>query len=137
MPEFTLHRNFVLRTTKGHAINFRKGKPTYVPPMCVPDAVAIGAQALDGDADVLGEEVAEPIPLTQPERDAKIREAIETMVGRNERNDFTGSGLPDIRKMNALTGFEVSKRERDRVWQAYQADVAEATLINPQDDEAA
>jgi hypothetical protein len=76
MPEFTLHRNFVLRTTKGHAINFRKGKPTYVPPMCVPDAVAIGAQAVDGDADVLGEEVAEPIPLTQPERDAKIREAI-------------------------------------------------------------
>jgi hypothetical protein len=79
MPEFTLHRNFVLRTTKGHAINFRKGKPTYVPPTCVPDAVAIGAQALDGDVDVLGEEVADPFRWSSRSGTSKIREAIETI----------------------------------------------------------
>lgn len=139
MPEFTLHRNYVLRTTKGHAISFKKGTPTYVPPICVEDAVAIGARPVAEEIDILPDDSPDVV-LTAQERMDKIAEAIQTMVARNERNDFTGSGLPDIRRMNAIVGFDVTKPERDAAWQRYREEVAEETLINPQtpdQDEAA
>jgi len=126
MPEFTLHRNFLLRTTKGHTIRFEKDSPVYVPPVCVPDAVAIGAQAVEeASAQVLPDETPEPPPLTPDQRKVKIREAIEMMIGRNERSDFTASGLPDLRKLNPLVGFDVSTREREEVWMALKAEQAE------------
>lgn len=128
MPHFKLNRNHVLRTLLGHAINFRKGEPTWVPPACVNEAVAIGAEAVDGDVDVLGPEVEEKPPLAPHEREAQIMAAIERLVERNERNDFTGAGLPDLRKMNAMLDFEATKPERDMVWQKYQAAVAEKTF---------
>ena len=80
MPLFTLHRNHLMRTTKGHAIKFEKGKPVHVPPICVNDAVAIGAIAVDGDVDVLGEEEEVAIQLTPAERKAAIFGAFRTIV---------------------------------------------------------
>jgi hypothetical protein len=116
MPMFTLHRNFLLRTTKGHTVRFTKDQPTYVPPACVEDAVAIGAQAVnEADGDVLGAEPQEII-LTAAERKQKIREAIEVMMRRQERSDFTGNGMPNAKKIMALAGFEVNSKERDSVW---------------------
>jgi hypothetical protein len=47
MPQFILHRNYVLRTTNGHAIGFVANEPTNVPEICVEDAVAIGARPVD------------------------------------------------------------------------------------------
>lgn len=126
MPFFTLHRNFVLRTTKGHTISFAKGEPAWVPPMCVPDAVAIGAVAVDeGAGDVLGEEKQAASPLTPEERQAKLFEAFETMLNRTERSDFTASGLPHAKKLTEMVGFDVGNRERDTAWQAYTQSKAE------------
>lgn len=119
MPMFTLHRNHVLRTTKGHSIGFVKGQPVWVPPMCVPDAVAIGAVAVDEPVDVLGEEKAAPVPLTPEERQKKLFDAFETMLVRNERTDFTASGLPSERRLSEIVGFDVPRRERDTTWQTY------------------
>lgn len=119
MPMFTLHRHYLLRTTKGHTIKFLKGKPTFVPPLCVEDAVAIGAvPENEADGDVLGEEVVEVV-LSPAERKTKIRAAIEVMVRRNERNDFTGNGMPHLKKLEALTGFDVHSREREKIWQEF------------------
>lgn len=121
MPKFTLHRNFVLRTTKGHIISFKKGQPTNVPPVCVEAAVAIGAQPVDAqDGDVLGEEEVKP-SMTPGERKAKVFEAFGVMKTRNERNDFTASGIPDARRLQPLLGFEVTSRERDSYWQQFRA----------------
>lgn len=121
MPKFTLHRNFVLRTTKGHIISFKKGQPTNVPPVCVEAAVAIGAQPVDvQDGDVLGEEEVKP-SMTPGERKAKVFEAFCVMKTRNERNDFTASGIPDARRLQPLLGFEVTSRERDSYWQQFRA----------------
>jgi hypothetical protein len=119
MPQMTLHRNFVLRTTKGHSVRFVKGEPVLVPPICVEDAVAIGAIPVkEGEGDVIPEEPVVPV-LTQAERTAKINEALETMVKRQERNDFTGNGLPSTKKLEQLVGFEVHSRERDSAWKAF------------------
>lgn len=125
MPNFTLHRNFVLRSKFGHAINFRKGKPAWVPPVCVAEAVAIGAQPVDEDVDVIGDE-PKVVHLAPHEREEKIMEVILKLVARNERGDFTAAGLPDLRKMNGMLDFEATKPERDMVWQRYQAEQADA-----------
>jgi len=122
MPQFTLHRNYVLRTTRGHAIRFVKGEPVNVPPICVEDAIAIGAQPVDPkDGDILGEEEKPQPSLTADERKAKVFEAFSIMKTRGERNDFTASGSPDARKLPALTGFELTSKERDAFWQEYRA----------------
>ena len=120
MPEFILHRNYILRTTKGHIIGFKAGKPTNVPTICVEDVVAIGAVPVNaGDGDVLGEEEKVEQPLNAEERKAKVFEAFDTMKARGERNDFTGNGLPDNRRLPALLGFEITAKERDTYWQTY------------------
>lgn len=125
MPFFSLHRNHILRTTKGHTIEFKKGVPVWVPPMCVPDAVAIGAVS-DEEVDVLGEEAKPVVTIPPEERKVKLFEAFDSLLNRNERGDFTASGLPHVKKLEALVGFEVSNRERDTVWQEYSQAKAEA-----------
>ena len=119
MPQFTLHRNFVLGTTKGHTIRFKKDTPTHVPDICVPDAVAIGAIGVEGDTNVLpDEEKVAPI-LSPKERKVKIFEAFTTMKKRADRNDFTASGTPNAKKVATLTGFDLASKERDTYWQEY------------------
>jgi len=122
MPEFTLHRNFLLRTTTGHSIESQKGVPVHVPPAAVEAAVSIGAVPSDPeDGDVLGEEEkAQPV-LSPEERKAKVFEAFGIMKTRNERGDFTASNVPNNRRLPALLGFELTNRERDNYWREFQA----------------
>lgn len=117
MPYFTLHRNFTLRTTKGHTAVFVKDEPTWVPPMCVPDAVAIGAVSQD-TVDILGEE-SPVVHLSPEEKEAKLFAAFEIMLNRSERSDFTASGAPHVKRLTKLCEFEVTNRERDSAWQTY------------------
>lgn len=133
MPLFTLHRNYILNTTKGHSIRFTKGKPVNVPPICIEDVVAIGAQAVNAeDGDILGEEEKVQPSMTADERKAKVFEAFGIMKTRNERGDFTASGLPNNKRMPSLLGFEITNQERDRMWQEFreqeQAAVDQAEL---------
>jgi hypothetical protein len=123
MPQFTLHRNYTLRSTKGRSIAFVKDEPTYVPPFMVPEVVAIGGRAVDEDVDILPDDTEET-PLTPEQRAVAVREAIEKLVRRNERGDFTGSGLPDVRRLSAEVGFSVHSAERDKMWLAYQQDMS-------------
>ena len=76
MSMFTLHRNYILRTNKGHSIRFVKGEPTWVPPLCEVDAVAIGAVPQEG-TDVLPPEAVPEKELTPAERKAKMFEAFD------------------------------------------------------------
>lgn len=125
MPFFTLHRNYILRTTKGHSIEFKKGEPAWVPPLCVSDAVAIGAVS-EEDVDVIGEEEKPVVTISVEDRQAKLFAAFDSLLARNERGDFTASGLPHVKKLEAIVDFEVSNRERDELWQQYSAAKAEA-----------
>lgn len=115
MPYFTLHRTHVLRTTKGHSIGFVKGERTWVPPVCVPDAVAIGAVPEEEGVDVIGEEKVQ-IDLSPEERKAKLFAAFKTLLDRNTRGDFGANGLPTTRRLEELVGFEVTNKERDATW---------------------
>ena len=124
MPLFTLHRNYVLRTTKGHAISFVKDKPTNIPPVCVEDAVAIGARPVEGDADNINE-APEPIILSSAERKERVFKAFRIMKARNERLDFTGTGIPNAKRLPQLLGFDITTKERDVYWQEFRTDERE------------
>ncbi len=122
MPEFTLNRDYNLRSLHGRVIDFKKGVPTWVPPMCVKEAVAIGAEQVGGKADVLPTEPPPPEELTDEQREAAIFAAFKTMIGRSERSDFTAAGLPHTRVVTQLAGFEVEAKERDALWMKHQAE---------------
>jgi hypothetical protein len=122
MPWFSLHRSHSMATTTGHIIEFKKGEATWVPDVCVPMAVAIGAiptVPLDAALDPIP---AAPIPtvsLTPEERQTKLFEAFDSIIGRNRRDDFLASGMPHIKKIEDLVDFQVSAVERDETWQKY------------------
>lgn len=119
MPEFILNRNYALRSIKGHIINFIKGEPVYVPPVLVAEAVALGAESVDGPIDPLEPEAPVKSELTLAEREQAMREAIEQMVAANNREDFTAQGTPNLKALSGYVGFTVNKRELEGVWQKY------------------
>ena len=122
MPWFSLHRTYSMSTTAGHIIEFKKGEATWVPNVCVPMAIAIGAipsVPLGAELDPIPPAPAPSVSLTPEERQAKYFEAFEVIVGRGRRDDFLASGLPHIKKVEEGVGFQVSAAERDEMWQKY------------------
>lgn len=120
LPKLVLNRDYVLSTTKGHSIAFRKGEPVHVPASCYQDAIAIGAQPEDGsDPNVLGEETSNKAPIDPAERSPLVLAAIEQLVAKNERKDFTAAGSPSVKAVERELGFDVDAREVSAVWQEY------------------
>lgn len=120
IPKLTLNRDYVLATTKGHVIAFKKGEPTHVPASCYQDALAIGAQPADGsDPNVLEDREEGKAPTDPAERSPLILAAIEKIVASNERKDFTAAGSPTVKAVERELGFDVDSREIAAAWQEY------------------
>lgn len=125
-PKLVLNRNYVLATTMGHSISFVKGESTHVPPLAFAEAIAIGAQPVDGSDPNILETKREGAPPTGVlERNALIMAAIEELVDRNDRKDFTAAGSPAVRAVERELGFDVDGREVATVWQQYHSKKAE------------
>lgn len=120
LPKLTLNRDYVLATTKGHTIAFKKGEPTHVPAAVYQDAIAIGAQPADGsDPNVIEDEKTDKAPADPAERNPLILAAIEKIVAGNARKDFTAAGSPTVKSVERELGFDVDAREIAGVWQEY------------------
>lgn len=119
MPLFKLNRTFTLRSVKG-TISFVKDEPTNVPANMVMDVVSIGAEAVEGQTPSLVP-VDKQIPQAPEgtERDAQLQTAIGLIVERNDSNDFTGGGVPSVKAMEAILGFDVSREEVVGAWKAF------------------
>lgn len=122
MPEFVLHRNYSMRSLMGHIIDFKKGQPTYVPPICAREAAALGAECVDGKVDLLGPESIAPTPLSFDERHDSILAAFQLIEGRAQRGDFSGAGIPKASAMEKLLGFEMEPKELAPMWTTYLVD---------------
>lgn len=117
-----LGRKHVLATTKGHMIRFEKGLPVFVPEICVPDAVAIGASPAEGETapDLIPNDAVVNVgPVDPTERAKELQAAIEKLVRANSRKDFTAAGLPSVEAMARVLGYDVPASERNTAWQAY------------------
>jgi hypothetical protein len=120
LPKLVLNRDYVLTTTKGHSIAFKKGEPTHVPASCYQDAIAIGAQPEDGsDPNVLEDQKVNKAPSDPAKRNPLILAAIEKIVAGNERKDFTAAGSPTVKAVEREVGFDVDAREVAAMWQEY------------------
>lgn len=116
MPKYVLNRDFLFSNTKG-AITFEKGVPTHVPPHMEMDVVSIGAEAADGATPSL-------VPVDTPhvdkpegeDRKGQMFVAFEMLVERNESKDFTGSGVPTVKAVEAILGFDVERSEVLGAW---------------------
>lgn len=106
------NRTHTLRTTLGHSIHFPKGEPVNVPPMLLSQAMAIGAQPLEGEtAEIEAPEVPKPEPADPQERLKLVKKAVEEIYEANDPDTFTASNNPKLAVLSEKTGFKVSKRE--------------------------
>lgn len=114
--KFVLNRNYKLRSTSGHMLDIEKAVPFDAAAILANELIAIGAECLDGKVDVLGEEKPEKIPLSPAERETAILTAMTMMQEDNARNDFTAQGLPHVKRIEAIVGFDIDTKERDALW---------------------
>lgn len=124
--QFTLNRNLTLHSVLGHSIRFVKGEPTHVPAPLIPEVVALGAQAVDNEPGIEApaEKPAAPV-LDENDRGQAILAAIELIIERNNRLDFTAGGAPTAKAVEKITGFDVYTREVNSALQAYRDKKAE------------
>ena len=118
MPQFVLNRNHTMRSLMGRSVAFEKGVPTHVPHELVKEAVGLGAECIDEVVDVLGPEPSVKRDPSGDEREALINAAFDDLVLANNRNDFTGNGVPSKPAVVKAVGFEVDKREIESLWRA-------------------
>jgi hypothetical protein len=122
MPSFVLNRNYTMRTLHGHIIGFVKGEPTHVPPVCVKDALLIGAEPIGEEIDILDPENEPVIPLSPDERQAALVTAFGMLEERNDSQDFSGNGIPTKAAVEKIVEFTVGKKEIEALWVAYVAE---------------
>lgn len=120
--KFVMPIDKVVATDKGHTVEFAKNVPTHVPKECWPAVQAAGAVPVDQEA-VAAEQARKPkdtAPDDPSERKLLVRAAFEQMVAANKREDFTGSGTPQIKAIEKIVGFEIDAKERDVLWLEFQ-----------------
>jgi len=107
-------------TTAGHAIEFKAKTPTYVPPGARKEVRAAGIVPVN--------EVPEDVPAAKPEpedpdeRSGLIQLAIQSVVERARRTDFTSGGSPHAKILSEEVGFPIEAKERDAEWAKFQAE---------------
>lgn len=122
MPEYVLNRDYVLRTTKGYTVAFKKGEPVYVPPLIEKDAVAIGAERADnGKTDVLAPEVSGKPDLSFEELREAMITAFDLLVERNDTNDFTAQGVPKVSVVEKMVEANIDRKDLLEAWTEYRA----------------
>ena len=119
MPEYVLNRKYNLLTTAG-CVSFEKNTPTWVPPHMVAAAVAIGASPVDGEAPhPLGDEKEVASALVGDERKSQLYGAFELLIEENDSAKFTGQGIPQVKVIEEMVGFDVDKTEVHEAWKAF------------------
>lgn len=133
MPLMTMNRDFIIKSTMGHVVRFTKDEPIYVVPDLYQEALKYGAELVDEKDKIVQKNPPSKASPQGQERHDKIKEAITQMLTRNERGDFTGSGLPALPVLDKLVGFAVESSERSQIWEIIQVENSGATASNESD----
>lgn len=114
--KFVMQRNRTIASTSGHAVQFVKGEPTYVPPPMYAEVMAAGAipeEEIDLDPPQAGASVEPTDPIT---RRKAVFDAFEKILLRAQREDFAASGAPHAKAASLLLGWTLGNKERDTLW---------------------
>lgn len=112
-------RDYVLRSDTGHIVQFQAGVPTPVPDILVPLAMSrniLPVNEHDDEKPIFGMLNS---AITGSLRDALILQSIESLMGRNNHEDFTAGGAPKAAAIAAETGVSVSAQEVSKYWDRY------------------
>lgn len=113
-------------STSGHCMMFDRNECKTIPASLLEEAIGIGLvpkEEVDIELGAVPEKLV--IPPTN-ERDAAIKEAIETIMNRNERDDWTGNGKPAPKAVALITGMKADPRVVNRIFQEVKEAAAEA-----------
>lgn len=111
---FVLNKDKTVTGTSGHTIEFKKGEPTHVPREMWADVQAVGADPVEDLPEEQKKTGNEPADAA--ERELLIFAAFEQIVLANERNDFSGTGVPHAKALEKILGFRLDNKERDALW---------------------
>ena len=120
--KMVMDRDYVLRSTLGHILTFKKGKPKDVPAIMVETAAEVGAKRVDGEPAFAEPEAQPATPVDPAKRNKDVRAAIEAIVEKNARDDFTAGGTPKVAAVSRETGYKVDQTEVARIWAKYNED---------------
>lgn len=120
--KFTFARDRTISSTLGHCVFFPKGVATYAPPALHRAVMEAGGEPEDEMEDPRDPTAKTgPAEPTDPEaRGADIYAAIEMIVNKNNRDDFTANGSPHTKALSQLVGWKVTPDERDLQWAKFQ-----------------
>lgn len=114
MSYFVLNRDLHLPSTSGHAVEFKKGEPVFVPTPMHREVLALGAERTEA-APVETIETKDKTPQDPAERAKQIEDAIRALTLRNKREDFTAGGTAHLKALAEYLGWTPSGKERDLV----------------------
>lgn len=120
-------RDMTVASISGRSVTFAKGEPTFAPPQMHAELIARGIVPAEDIPELAPDESTEPTGAI--DRQAAIASAIEKIVLRNARGDFSGTGAPHasvLAKELGWSGLDV--KERDASWVSFQA--AEADKVS-------
>lgn len=85
---------------------------------CVSEEIynSIRADIENDSADATAKTALVSGTITEEQRVAAIKTAINAMLDGNEEGNFTAQGLPHLKKLSTLAGFTVAKEEMEAVW---------------------
>ena len=118
--KFTLSRDRTYASVLGHAVEFKKGVPTHVPPELYAEVQAIGAVP-DDEIEDAPSAVKTNEPQDPNKRKEDVFAAFEMLALRDERGDFTAGGSPRDQVLEPILGWKLSAKERDTLWAEFKA----------------
>lgn len=73
----------------------------------------------------VGIELPETAPPAPPQFDRKqvIADGMRTMLESDEEGMFTGSGKPNMKKLDAIVGFKTERDEVEAIWAEVEAEM--------------
>lgn len=123
---FVLDREELVITGYGHTYHFKPGEPVMVSPVCHSEVLKLGARAVESDAEVQhATNVVEQEPSGPPDpvaRKEAIKDAIRSVVVRNEPYDFGANGRPKVGPVTDAAGFKVAQSEIMDAWEEVRAE---------------
>lgn len=105
--------------TSGHTLVI-PAEGVEVPDMFRREAIARGAEPLASDGSVVAaaskNDDGATGKSTADNRKDLIKEALRTMLNGSNEEDFTAAGTPNLKRLQAVAGFQVSRADADAAW---------------------
>lgn len=118
---FVFQRDRVIASTMGHAIEFKKGVPTYAPPALYQEILAAGGVPEEEIPETPETSIGVNEPTDPDERKLALWAAFEKLVLANKRGTFSAGGAPHPKVLREALGWDVDAREANLAWVEFKA----------------